>query len=227
MVEIPGGTFRMGRNDGANNERPEHSVDVKPFLMDKTEVTNAEYYEFVKATGYKEIPAHWVNGAPIQRQETMPVRFVNVDDAKAFAAWRSKRDGVNYRLPTEEEWEFAARNGSKGNLYPWGDKFDSKCAVIDEGTNDPKPVASKSCPDDWGVQDLIGNVFEWTSSPPSLYQGNKAGSTKTFNEPYFMVRGGSAFQKSTGPVVITSTFRIDIPASKRSPELGFRLVRSQ
>jgi serine/threonine-protein kinase len=227
MAEIPGGTFMMGRNDGRDNERPEHSVDVKPFMMDKTEVTNAEYYEFVKETGYKDIPAHWVNGAPIHNQEMMPVRFVNVDDVKAFAAWRSKRDGVTYRLPTEEEWEFAARNGSKDTLYPWGDKFDPKCAVLDESNNDPKAAGSKPCSaNDWGVQDLIGNVFEWTSSPPSLYQGNK-GSTKTLTEPWYMVRGGSAFQKSTGPFAITSTFRIETQANKRSAELGFRLVRSQ
>jgi len=226
MASIPGGTFTMGRNDGRENEKPEHSVDVKPFMMDKTEVTNAEYYEFVKETGYKDLPAHWVNGAPIQKQEMMPVRFVNVDDIKAFASWRSKRDGVTYRLPTEEEWEFAARNGSKSTLYPWADKFDPKCAVLDESSNDPKPVASKSCADDWGVQDLIGNVFEWTSSPPSLYQGNK-GQMKTLTEPWFMVRGGSAFQKSSGPYAITSTFRVEAQANKRSAELGFRLVRSQ
>ena len=170
---------------------------------------------------YKEIPAHWVNGAPIQKHELMPVRFVNVDDIKAFASWRSKRDNVTYRLPTEEEWEFAARNGNKDTLYPWGDKFDSKCAVLDASSNDPEPVGSKSCGNDWGVKDLIGNVFEWTSSPPSLYQGNK-GQLKTLTEPWFMVRGGSAFQKSSGPFAITSTFRIETQANKRSAELGLQ-----
>ena len=195
--------------------------------MDKTEVTNAEYQEFIKATGYKAIPAHWVNGAPITGQETMPVRFVNLDDVKAFAVWRSKRDNVTYRLPTEEEWEFAARNGSKDTLYPWGDKFDPKCAVIDENTNEPKAVGTHSCANDWGVQDLIGNVFEWTMSPPATYQGNKSVTTKPMTESVLIVRGGSMYQKSTGQMAITSTFRIDTPANKRSAELGFRLVRSQ
>ncbi len=75
-----------------------------------------------------------MNDKPIPGQELMPVRFVNAEDVKAFAAWRSKRDGVEYRLPTEEEGEYAARNGNKQNLFPWGDKFDAQCAVIDQSS---------------------------------------------------------------------------------------------
>jgi formylglycine-generating enzyme required for sulfatase activity len=226
MALIPGGTFTMGRNDGRDNEQPEHAVTLKPFWMDKTEVTNAEYAEFTQATGHKPVPAHWVNDRPIAGQEQVPVRFVSLDDAMAFADWRSKRDGVTYRLPTEEEWEYAARNGAKENLYPWGDKFDNKCAVMDEPSHEPKAVNTKSCPDDWGVHDLIGNVFEWTSSPVSLYPGSK-GVIKPLGEPYYMVRGGSAFYKSSGPLAITSSFRQEVPAKKTLAELGFRLVRSQ
>jgi serine/threonine-protein kinase len=226
MIAIPGGTFRMGRNDGRDNEKPEHDVTVQPFMMDKNEVTNAEYYDFVKQTGHKPLPAHWVNDKPIPGQEQMPVRFVTIDDAKAFAEWRSKRDGVTYRLPTEEEWEYAARNGSKGNLYPWGDKYDAKCAVLDQPSQQPKAVGSQSCPNDWGVADLIGNVFEWTSSKAELYPGS-GGSIKPSAEPRYMVRGGGAFYKSTGPLAITTTFRQDVAANTSLPELGFRLVRNQ
>ena len=227
LAEIPGGAFRMGRNSGGSeNERPEHEVTVKPFAMDKTEVTNAEYVDFVKATNYKPLPVHWVNEKPIPGQERMPVRFVNADDVKAFAAWRSKRDGVTYRLPTEEEWEFAARNGSKGDLYPWGDKFDPQCAVIDRSSNDPEVVGSKSCADTWGVHDLIGNVFEWTSSEPSLYPGS-SGEVRPLTEPHLMLRGGGAIYKSTGTNAMTSTFRVAVPASTRRAEIGFRLVRPE
>ena len=76
-----------------------------------------------------------------------------------------------------------------------------------------------------GVKDLIGNVFEWTSSKPSLYPGSK-GTLKDLTEPYLMIRGGSFFQKPTGSQAITASYRVEIPASKRSAELGFRLVRS-
>ncbi|MGH9948131.1 MAG: formylglycine-generating enzyme family protein, partial [Pyrinomonadaceae bacterium] len=170
--------------------------------------------------------AHWVNGKPIGGEENMPIRFVNMDDIKEFAAWRSKRDGVTYRLPTEEEWEFAAKNGAANNRYPWSNDFDSKCAYIDTGFNEPVAVGTKSCPNSWGVQDLIGNVFEWTSSPASLYPGS-TGEVKPMPEPHFMLRGGSAYQKSTGPDAITSSFRVAVAGSLRSAELGFRLVRSQ
>lgn len=226
LVAIPGGTFIMGRSDGLEIERPEHEVTVTNFSIDKTEVTNGEYSQFVQAANYKDIPAHWVNGKPIAGQETMPVRFVNAADAEAFAQWRSSRDNVTYRLPTEQEWEYAARNGSKRNLYPWGDKFEARCAMIDQANNEPASSGSKSCPNSWGVVDMIGNVFEWTGTDAALYPGS-GGVMKNINEKHLMVRGGSAFQKSTGPNAITSTFRIAIPASRRSAELGFRLVRPE
>jgi formylglycine-generating enzyme required for sulfatase activity len=229
LVAIPGGTFTMGRNDGNENEKPEHDVNVASFHMDKTEITNAEFFEFMKAQNYKpangsKFLAHWVNGKPIGGEENMPVRFVNMEDIKAFAAWRSKRDNTTYRLPTEQEWEYAARNGSKKNLYPWGDSFDPKCAYLDQANNEPVAVGTKTCPDSWGVQDLIGNVFEWTSTVASLYPGSP-GEIKPTAEPHFMLRGGSAYQKSTGSNAITSTFRIPVAGSQRSAELGFRLVR--
>jgi formylglycine-generating enzyme required for sulfatase activity len=223
LVAIPGGTFRMGNNEGRENEKPENSVTVKPFKMDRTEVTNAEYYAFVSETGYRPVPAHWVNDVPVSGQEKMPVRFVNVDDANAYARWRSKRDGVTYRLPTEAEWEYAARSGEKNYLYPWGPAFDSKCAVTDKPNTEPDAVGTASCPNEWGVLDLIGNVYEWTGSKASLYPGSRGEIVDT-NEPSFMIRGGAAFTKSSGEYAITATFRQDVDGSRRDKELGFRLV---
>jgi serine/threonine-protein kinase len=223
LMAIPAGTFKMGRDDGRDNEKPAYSVDVKGFKMDKTEVTNAEYFAFITDTSYRPVPAHWVNSKPIPGTEMMPVRFVNIDDINAFIAWRSKRDGVTYRLPTEAEWEYAARNGAKANLYPWGDTFQSKCAVTDKENTEPEPVGAMSCPDEWGVVDLIGNVYEWTGSKASLYPGSK-GSIKETKEPHNMIRGGGAFSKSVGEFGINSVFRADVEVSKRDKELGFRLV---
>ena len=163
MVEIPGGSFKMGRNSGELFEKPENTISVKGFFMDKTEVTNSEYLNFVSQTNYAP-PLDWVNKKPSSGSEKKPVRFVNIEDINAFIKWRSKRDGVEYRLPTEEEWEYAARNGSENNLYPWGNKWNSDKAVISK-TLDFADVGSRpEGKNKWGVLDLVGNVWEWTSS---------------------------------------------------------------
>ncbi|MER3633184.1 MAG: hypothetical protein C4325_14350, partial [Blastocatellia bacterium] len=229
MVFIPGGRFKMGRNDDGELSLPEHEETISSFYMDKTEVTNAAFYEFMVTSGYKPSSeemflAHWENGKPVPGDENKPVRYINIEDAKAFAEWRSKRDGVQYRLPTEQEWEYAARNGSKENLYPWGDKFEQRCAHINQPNNIPVVVGTKTCPNNWGVQDLIGNVFEWTGSQAWVYPGSNL-TIGELPEPHYMIRGGGAFDKTTGPNAITSTFRFAAPASRRSPGLGFRLVR--
>ena len=229
LVLIKGGTFKMGRDDGGNTEKPAHDVTVADFMMDKTEVTNAEFFEFMNEMGYKpQIPdrflAHWVNEQPIAGEEKMPVRFVNADDIAAFAAWRSKRDGVQYRLPTEQEWEYAARNGSKQHLYPWGNKFEAKCAYVDKPNSDPAPVGTASCPNEAGVHDLIGNLLEWTSTQPWVYPGSPLSVTAEA-EKKLMLRGGSAEYRSTGDDKITATFRLETPRATRAAVLGFRLVR--
>ncbi len=228
MVKIPGGKFRMGRNDGDKTEQPEHEMEVKDFWMDKTEVTNGEYEDFIKSSGYMSTPSNWESGKPLARDLKLPVRFVNVEDANAFAEWRSSRDKVKYRLPTEEEWEYAARNGSANNLYPWGDSFKEGCAVVDRADTSPEPVGSKPCgADKWGVLDLIGNVYEWTSSDAALYPGNDGDVKSQFKGKVNVFRGGGALNKSTGNKAITSTFRGFVDASKRDQALGFRLVRSE
>ena len=245
MIAIPGGTFTMGRNDRTlDSEKPEHSVSVGGFRMSRTEVTNSEFADFMSATGYQPAQpnrekyndmflAHWVDGLPLEDEKNHPVRFVNLDDIGAFLKWRSQIDGVQYRLPTEEEWEYAARNGSKNNLYPWGDKFDARCAVIDQKNNEPMVVGTRSCPNVWGVQDLIGNVFEWTATSAQVYPGSPVELAPYDNVgayasgDYVMIRGGGAFDRSTGQHAITSTFRHAVPSTRRSPGLGFRLVTSQ
>jgi formylglycine-generating enzyme required for sulfatase activity len=227
MIEIPGGSFTMGRSDGDLFEKPEHEVDVNKFWMDKTEVTNAEFYSFIQASGYKNIPSDWENGKPLPGKEQLPVRYINVEDATAFAEWRSKRDGVTYRLPTEEEWEYAARNGVKATLYPWGNEYREECAVIGKSTAAAEPVGSKSCGEnDWKVQDLIGNVWEWTSSEPKPYRGNSGEMKLKAGEIYYIARGGSAFRDQKGKVSETSTYRLPVPAGARDNRIGFRLVRS-
>lgn len=223
LVEIPGGTFQMGRNDGPPQERPEHSVTVQNFYMDRTEVTNAEYAEFVRDMNYGA-PSHWVRGRPLAGQEKWPVVNVSPQDAEAFAAWRSKRDGVTYRLPTEEEWEFAARNGGEFKSYPWGDRWEEKRAVVKEAS----PRAAGSFPDGknkWGVMDLIGNVWEWTSSKASLYTSTI--QIPEANKDWVVVRGGSyASDPNDRQIPISATYRDWFEPAFKNPNFGFRLVRS-
>jgi serine/threonine protein kinase len=232
LITIPGGIFTMGRAKGKDNEKPEHQELVKPFRIFRTEVTNGQFAEFMTATSYRpsstnQFLSDWLGGRPVDGQENMPVRFVNIGDINAYVKWLSQRDGTRYRLPTEQEWEFAARNGAEGTLYPWGDTFDAKCVAADGVPPQPVAVGSRPCTNKWGVADLVGNVFEWTSSAPSIYP-DRRGYVKDYiklpeTEAMYMVRGGSVFE-STGAFATTSTFRVATVATKRDQSLGFRLV---
>jgi serine/threonine-protein kinase len=229
MIPIPGGTFTMGRNDGSPTEYGEHRVQVSNFSMSKTEVTNAQYLEFVSATKHVP-PQHWVSGLPIQGTEQKPVGFVSHDDAVAFAKWMSQTAGGTYRLPTEQEWEYAARNGSKENVFPWGDDWVDGNAVMGRADSELADVGTKpQGANQWGVLDLIGNVFEWTSTEYYKYPGseakveaNKEAEKKLVGQK--IIRGGSTDVDRT-KVPITSAFRGFLPAETKNKVLGFRLVK--
>jgi formylglycine-generating enzyme required for sulfatase activity len=224
LVTIDGGTFLMGRNSGPPQETPAHAVNVLPFMMDRTEVSNTEYADFVRDTNHVA-PTHWVGNKPPFGQELWPVVNVSVEDATAFAAWRSKRDGSHYRLPTEEEWEYAARNGEQGDLYPWGTTWRDDAAVLKDAT----PAAVGSHPggkNRWGVLDLIGNVWEWTSSKASVYPGNRAVVPGSMVD-WVTIRGGCYVSDPTkADAPVSSCLREFVPASTKTTLLGFRLVRS-
>ncbi len=224
LVQVDGGTFQMGRSGGTPQERPAHPVQVQAFLMDKTEVTNSEYAQFVRATSHPA-PEYWSGNKPPFGQELWPVVNVSLDDAKQFAAWRSQRDGAAYRLPTEEEWEYAARNGAQSDLYPWGKSWKDGNAILKEAT--PSPVGSRPGGNNrWGVSDLIGNVWEWTSSKVSVYPGNTTVIPRETKD-LVTIRGGCYVSDPTkAETPITSAMREFIPATTKTPLLGFRLVRS-
>ena len=224
MVWIPGGTFLMGRKTGPFQETPAHAVTVQQFQMDRTEVSNLEYAEFVREMNYPA-PSHWIGNKPPFGQENWPVVNVTFADANAFAAWRSKRDGATYRLPTEEEWEYAARNGERSDLYPWGPDWKDGVAVLKDAT--PSPVGSRAeGKNRWGVYDLIGNVWEWTSAKASVYPGNTAQVPRSMVE-WITIRGGCYVSDPTSPdTPITSCFRDFVPPTTKTTLLGFRLVRS-
>lgn len=224
LLPVDGGTFLMGRKNGPPQETPAHVVTVQPFRMDRTEVSNTEYADFVRETNHVA-PSHWIENKPPFGQEMWPVVNVSFDDANAFAAWRSKRDGASYRLPTEEEWEYAARNGEQSDLYPWGSDWKATAAVLKAAT--PAPVGSRpEGKNKWGIFDLIGNVWEWTSSKASAYPGNPAKVPSSVQD-WVTIRGACYVSDPTKPdAPVSSCLREFIPASTKTTLLGFRLVRS-
>lgn len=156
LVPIPAGVFRMGSADGAADEAPVHTVHLAGYRLDRCEVTNAQFQRFVEATGHR--PAGpWRRGfAP--GQEAHPVRYVTWADASAYAAWAGRR------LPTEAEWERAAR-GPSSLRYPWGAAWDPSRAQADLPLA-AGPAAVGSFPagaTPEGCLDMAGNVWEWTA----------------------------------------------------------------
>jgi eukaryotic-like serine/threonine-protein kinase len=223
LVDVSGGEFQMGRNDSLPTEAPAHQVNVSGFSMDKTEVTNAEYARFVSETNHTP-PQQWGSVTPPVGQELLPVSNVSYEDAIAFAEWRSKRDGVTYRLPTEEEWEYAARNGDKDNLYPWGNSWaPGRAATQEAGVGKEQPVGTyPQGGNRWGAQDLIGNVWEWTSSKASLYPGSPL-KLPDVQKGWIVARGGSYSSQANK---VSATMRDWFAPNYKNPVLGFRLVKS-
>lgn len=194
MRLIPGGKLKMGRTDGEADERPVHEVVVKDFYLDKYEVTNEQYQKFIKATGYRP-PENWVNGTFTLGEELLPVTHVTWSDAVAYAKWAKKR------LPSEEEWEYAARGGQQGFFYPWGNEW--KPGYANAGLDANKPVAVGGFESDrsaFGVFGLAGNVSEWVNS---LYRPYDPAETDYCAECR-VYRGGNFKSK---PGQSTATFR--------------------
>ena len=194
LVLIPAGEFTMGHNSGYDT-LPVHRVNLPAFYIDKHEVTNKRYKRFIDATGYKvpwsQDPAvaayvwDWQKRMYPEGKGDDPVVLVSWDDAKAFCTWAGKR------LPTEAEWEKAAR-GPKGKPYPWGNDWaNSKANTSESGLKQTTPLGSfKEDVSEYGVHDLAGNVSEWVEEWFAPYQGNPMTSYEERNK-YRVLRGGS------------------------------------
>ncbi len=173
MVRIPGGIFLMGsqsRLRADTDEKPVHTVRVKPFRLAKYEVTFEQYDLFARTTG-RPLPQDGGYG-----RDQHPVGNVSWEDAKAFTEWLTKITGLNFRLASEAEWEYVARAGTKTD-YPWGDTFDPDYANGPEtGGRDqwvgPAPVGQFPA-NPFGVHDMIGNVWEWVQD---CYRGDYVGA---------------------------------------------------
>ena len=164
MVLIPAGEFQMGSNDGASDEQPVHTVYVDAFYMDKYAVTNAQYKKFIDAkpewrkdridAALGNYLSLWNGNDYPQGKANHPVVSVNWYAAMAYAGWAEKR------LPTEAEWEYAARGGLVGKKYPWGDGIDTDKAHYGENVDDTTAVG-KYPANKYGLHDMVGNVWEW------------------------------------------------------------------
>lgn len=212
MVYLPGGLFRMGREDGDEYERPVREENVAPFFMDRTEVSNEQYQKFIDATGHTA-PPHWSSGRYPAGEASFPVVNVTWADAVAFAEWAGKR------LPTEEEWEYAARNGDD-RLYPWSGEWSASRANTREAGRG-RIVAVGSFPDGAspaGLLDLIGNVWEWTASDPLSYAADR----RTL-EAGKVIRGG-AWDVPRNRA--TATYRGIVQPDRAYDKTGFRCVKS-
>jgi sulfatase modifying factor 1 len=160
LVSIPAGWFLMGSEDGQDNERPAHRMWVDAFRLGECQVTNQEYARFVDATGAGLPPL--VDDANFNHPQ-QPVVAISWFEAIHYCEWLSKLHGQNYRLPSEAEWERAARGGVDGKLFPWGDAPPESLPDYARRWKNGPEVVGLSDPNGFGLRDMCANVHEWCS----------------------------------------------------------------
>ena len=195
-------------------------VQMGPFAIDLKPVTNAQFANFLRATGYKPPDSanflkHWVNGRVPPGLEDHPVVYVDLDDARAYANWADKR------LPTECEWQYAAQ-GADGRKYPWGNDWQDGCANAGQSGKTTAVTAFRKGRSPFGCYDMCGNTWEWTES--------ERADTRT---RFCILRGGSSYQAQGShwyadggaqPCNFAAKFLLSWPALNRCASIGFRCV---
>lgn len=241
----------MGSADAGHDERPVHRVHVREFSIARFPVTQAEYGHFVRATGHprpavrdlpliatvghedlfteRSAPYDWDSDQPPPGRGSHPVVLVTYDDAIAYCRWMSLALGRVVRLPTEAEWEKAARGGLTSTRYPWGNEIDaSKANFLADGADrrarGTRPAGAYA-PNAYGLYDMSGNVWEWVSdwyasdyyavSEPQDPIGPPVGTLR-------VVRGGSWVTEDVA--MLRCGFRHKVPPDTYSYSIGFRIV---
>ena len=223
MVRIPAQWFWMGCETGRDDEKPLHRVWVDSFELAAHQVTNAEYQYFLAATNVAAPPC-WSD--PDFNDPKMPVVAVSWYEATAYCDWLSRAANKHYRLPTEAEWECAARGGAESSLYPWGDAPpESLPDYANRWKSGPEPVGLYA-PNAYGLYNISDNVHEWCAdwydaayykdSPARNPQGPANGFRKTS-------RGGSWRHHIK---VSRNAARSSIPPEFQYADYGFRVARS-
>jgi sulfatase modifying factor 1 len=223
MRRIPEGYFQMGSDVGRDDEKPAHRVWVDAFELAAYQTTNAEYARFLQDTGHPP-PAMW-NDANFAKPE-QPVVAISWFDAVAYCDWLSRVFGRQYRLPTEAEWERAARGGVEGQAFPWGDGAPEEVPDYASRWNSgPEPVGLYA-PNAYGLYNLADNVHEWCAdwydaayyavSPERNPQGPP-------HSPRRASRGGSWRHQIK---VTRTSARSSIPPELKYADYGFRVASS-
>lgn len=240
FVEIPGGPFTMGAGPATSpgafdNERwsaasDEGTVDVPAFYLARREVTVAEFAAFAQATGWKAEPR------ALAARADLPVTLVAWTDAVAYTRWLTTslaassatpprlaqllRDGWRVSLPTEAQWEKAAR-GTDRRVYPWGNDLRRDLATFE--SPGPGPAGAKACPDcAHGLADMAGNVWEWTRSPYQPYPYDESDDRSGLDADALWVMRGGGFADPAR--LIRTTARGAAEPGARRPFIGFRVA---
>ena len=241
----------MGAADAEADERPVHRVYVSEFFVGRFPVTNDEYSRFLRATGYlppsirslplvaadgrdemfREMaaPYVWDNGQPPVGRGTHPVVLVRYEDAVAYCDWHSSAVGRITRLPTEAEWEKAARGGVEGFRYPWGNDIDQSRGNYLASAADKRQRGTRSTgtyqPNAFGLYDVIGNVWEWVSDWYDADYYSRS-DTRDPTGPSVgqmrVVRGGSWVNDEVS--MLRCAYRHKVPPDTYAYSIGFRIV---
>jgi len=223
MCSIPAGYFQMGCDTGRDDEKPAHRVSVDAFQLAAFQTTNAQYARFLESTGHAP-PSFWND--PNFNNPEQPVVAVSWFEAEAYCAWLSAMTGQTFRLPTEAEWERAARGGAEGEMFPWGNcQPEDLPDYANRWKTAPEPVGFFA-PNSYGLYNLGDNVHEWCAdwydasyycvSPEHNPRGPLSSSRRSS-------RGGSWRHQ----IKVTRTAaRSSIPPEFKYADYGFRVAAS-
>jgi len=209
---IESGTFIMGSVEATEDEMPVHLVTIsRPFYMGVYEVTQAQWNQIMRKN-----PSEFEG-------DSRPVDNVSWNEARKFINELSEKEGIQYRLPTEAEWEYGCRAGTKTKYY-WGDNFNGEYAwCIENSGGGTQPVGQKK-PNAWGLYDMTGNVYEWCADSYGYYSGEHLADPEQADGTRRVGRGGSWKSSTEG---CRSSNRGSNHPFRRFDVLGFRLVREQ
>jgi formylglycine-generating enzyme len=225
LVQIPASSFLMGSDSGQDCERPVHRVSIDSLFLAATQVTNAEYARFLQDVSSAP-PPFWSD--PLFNHPEQPVAGVSWHEAARYCQWLSAQTGRHFRLPTEAEWECAARGGLQQKQFPWGDEPPQSLPdYASRWLKGPEPVA-RYAPNAFGLYDIGDNVHEWCSDwyDPNYYaaspEHNPRGPERCPLQPARKSSRGGSWRHQIK--VARCSARSSIPPDFQYADYGFRVA---